>query len=241
MVACMRGPTTPRNGRITTTQHHVVLLCKYACTLRGSIGRITTCISAILVAALAGCVGALAAGRSPGGAVGARLPSRAAAPCPGADLHPTAGDTPAVDAATLCLVDQIRAAHHLPALRPNPQLGAVATSQVATMVRWDYFADVRPSGQTPLSLVIVTRYPAHGASISVAQNIAWGTGDDTTPMHIVAAWMASRPHREIILSGVYRDAGVAVQAALPSVVGAGRHGATYVMEFGARHTAPGPR
>lgn len=225
----------PRNGRITTTQHLVVLLCKYACTLRGSIGRITTCISAILVAALVGCVGALAAGRSPGGAVGARLPSRATALCPGADLHPTATDTPAVDAATLCLVDQIRAAHHLPALRPNRELGAVATSQVATMLRWDYFADVRPSGQTPLSLVVVTRYPAHGASISVAQNIAWGTGADTTPMHIVAAWMASPPHREILLTGEYRDAGVAAKAALPRVVGAGQRGATYVMEFGARH------
>ncbi len=103
------------------------------------------------------------------------------------------------------------------------------------MLRWDYFADVRPSGQTPLSLVVVTRYPAHGASISVAQNIAWGTGADTTPMHIVAAWMASPPHREILLSGVYRDAGVAVKAALPRVVGAGQHGATYVMELGARH------
>jgi len=234
-----RRQPAPRNDRIATTQHPDVLLCKYACTLRGRISRIATCISAILVAALGCCVGALAAGRSPGGAVGARLGT--SAPCPGADLHPTASNTPAVDAATLCLVDRVRAAHHLPALRPNRELGGVATSQVATMVQWDYFADVRPSGQTPLSLVVVTRYPAHGASISVAQNIAWGTGADTTPVHIVAAWMASRPHREIILTGEYRDAGVAVQAALPSVVGAGRHGATYVMEFGARHMWAGPR
>lgn len=102
------------------------------------------------------------------------------------------------------------------------------------MVRWDYFADVRPSGQTPLSLVGVTRYPGHAAAYSVGQNIAWGTGRDTTPSRIVAAWMASPPHREIILTGEYRDAGVAVTPAVPGVIGTGRHGATYAVEFGVR-------
>ena len=110
------------------------------------------------------------------------------------------------------------------------------------MLRGNYFADVRPSGQTPLSLVFVTRYPVHASSISVAQNIAWGTGADTTPARIVTAWMASPSHRRIILTSEYRDAGVAVQAALPRVVGTGRQGgATYVMEFGARRTLPRPR
>jgi uncharacterized protein YkwD len=172
-------------------------------------------------------VGALAAGGS----------SRADAPCPGADLHPTATNAPAVDAATLCLVDLVRAGHHRAPLRANRELGAVAASQVATMISWDYFADVRPSGQTPLSLVFVTRYPAHASSVSIGQNIAWGTGEDTTPARIVAAWMSSPPHREIILDGEYRDAGVAARAALPRVVGAGGRGATYVMEFGARYLA----
>ena len=102
------------------------------------------------------------------------------------------------------------------------------------MVRWDYFADVRPSGQTPLSLVGVTRYPAHTAGIAVGQNIAWGTGAYATPEHIVAEWMASPPHRAIILTGYYRDAGVAARPALPGVLRAGRSGATYAMEFGAR-------
>ena len=68
------------------------------------------------------------------------------------------------------------------------------------MVRWDYFADDRPTGQTPLSLVAITRYPVHRAASPIGQNIAWGTGSDTTPAHIVAAWMASPPHREIMLT-----------------------------------------
>jgi uncharacterized protein YkwD len=158
----------------------------------------------------------------------------AAAGCPGATLQPGPGTGSAIDRATLCLVNAIRRAHHLHALRGNRELGKVAGSQVVSMVRWDYFADVRPSGQTPLSLVGVTRYPAHTAGYAVGQNIAWGTGAYASPEHIVAEWMASPPHRAIILTGYYRDAGVAVEPALPGVLRVGRSGATYAMEFGVR-------
>ena len=122
-------------------------------------------------------------------------------PCPGATLPPTGTDGAAVDVATLCLVNAVRAAYRLHPLRPNRQLAKVATSQVATMIRWDYFADVRPTGQTPMSLVGVTRYPAHTAGFAVGQNIAWGTASFASPEHIVAEWMASPPHRAIILTG----------------------------------------
>ncbi len=158
----------------------------------------------------------------------------AASPCPGATLSPTVADGAAIDSATLCLVNEVRAAYHLHALRSNGQLAKVATSQVATMIRWDYFADVRPTGQTPLSLVGVTHYPAHAAAFAVGQNIAWGTASFASPEHIVAEWMASPPHRAIILTAAYRDAGVAVTPALPGVLRAGQGGATYAMEFGVR-------
>ena len=168
------------------------------------------------------------------GASAAPRARAAGAACPGATLRPTAGDGSSVDRATLCLVNSIRAAHGLRPLRANRPLGKVAGSQVGTMVRWDYFADVRPSGQTPLSLVSVTRYPAHTAGYAVGQNIAWGTGTFASPEHIVAEWMASPPHRAIILTGYYRDAGVAVEPALPGILRAGESGATYAMEFGVR-------
>jgi uncharacterized protein YkwD len=160
--------------------------------------------------------------------------SARAAGCPGAGLRPTAANAHAVDAATLCLVDEIRAGYRVRALRANAELGRVAFSQVASMVRFDYFADIRPTGQTPMSLTLGTRYPAHAAGISVGQNIAWGTGSYATPAHIVAEWMASRPHREIMLDGEFRDAAVAVTPALPSVLHVGRHGAVYAIEFGRR-------
>jgi uncharacterized protein YkwD len=167
------------------------------------------------------------------GALAAARPASAAG-CANANLRPTAADEPAVSTATLCLIDRVRAAHHLRWLRANRELRAVALSQVSAMVRWDYFADIRPSGQTPLSLVQGTRYPFHTLSFAVGQNIAWGAHGGETPASIVAAWMASPPHRALILDGRYRDAGVAVAPAVPTVLGRGPAGATYAMEFGTR-------
>ena len=163
------------------------------------------------------------------------ITSAMAAPaCAGAGLRPSGGNLAAVDAATLCLINQVRAAHHVRPVRANRELGRVASDQVGVMLRMNYFADVRPTGQTPLSLVAATRYPARSARVSVGQNIAWGTGRYATPAMVVAAWMASPPHREIMLDGEYRDAGVAATPATPSVIGQGRGGATYAILFGVR-------
>jgi uncharacterized protein YkwD len=180
------------------------------------------CASCALTCAVAVASAAPRAGAADGG-------------CANTSLQPTAGDQDAVDQATLCLVNAIRRAHGLHALRANGQLGKVASSQVSSMIRWDYFADVRPTGQTPMSLVGVTRYPAHSAGFAVGQNIAWGSGSFASPAHIVAEWMASPPHRAIILTSYYRDAGVGVNPGLPGVLRAGQKGATYAMEFGVRH------
>ena len=154
--------------------------------------------------------------------------------CPGELIRPNRANAGVAARAALCLVNDIRAAHHLRALRQSAPLSAVASSQVRTMVRRDYFADVRPTGQTPLSLIATSPYRTPHAEISVGQNIAWGSGAFSTPRHIVREWMASPPHRAIILTGGYRDAGTAVKPALPGVVGAGTHGGTYAMEFAVR-------
>jgi uncharacterized protein YkwD len=187
-----------------------------------------------LAAAAALCAAIFGAQGLPPGAEAAASTERSS--CRGADLAPTAGNSSAIGAATLCLIDRIRAAWHLAPVRANSALRAVAASQVRSMVRWDYFSDVRPTGQTPLSLVTRTSYWAHTSSVSVAQNIAWGTGALATPARIVAAWMASPPHRRLILTGYFRDAGVAAVAAVPWRLGRGRHGATYAIEFGERRS-----
>ena len=84
------------------------------------------------------------------------------------------------------------------------------------MVRRNYFADDSPPGAHAARLIEATPYAAHAASLAIGENIAWGTGTDATPAYMVAAWMDSPPHREIILTASYRDAGVGATPAVPA-------------------------
>jgi uncharacterized protein YkwD len=168
---------------------------------------------------------------------GTALARTVSSTCAGANLVPTSANAATIDAATLCLIDQIRALYHLRPLWSNHELQKVAGAQAYDMVSQDYFSHDSPSGQTPMSRVSATRYAAHARRVSTAQNIGWGTGPYATPAGIVAAWMRSPRHRAIILTGEYRDAGVGVAISVPSVVGEvkeGPSGATYAVEFGAR-------
>jgi uncharacterized protein YkwD len=173
-------------------------------------------------------------------AVGAPLaaavstPQRSSAPCADTHLRPRPAVARRVDAAILCLIDQARAAASLRELAANSELSGVAGDQVASMVRLDYFSDVRPSGQTPLMLVRASAYSAHARKVSVGEIIAWGTGSDATPARIFSAWMASPGHRALILGGGFAQAGVAVTFRVPALLHARGHGATYAVEFGAR-------
>jgi uncharacterized protein YkwD len=187
----------------------------------------------VLAAALVLPVAAPDASATPVASARARAHKQPSA-CTDAGLRPTGADAAAIDAATLCLIDQVRAAYHLGSLRVNRELQTVATAQVDDMVRWNYFTDNRPPARSPASLIAATHYSAHAASLSIGQNIGWGTGADATPAQMVAAWMASPPHREIILTGEYRDAGVGVVPAVPSVLAQPLPGATYAIEFATR-------
>ena len=159
---------------------------------------------------------------------------RASRACVGANLLPTSANAATVSAATLCLINRVRAAYHLRPLRPNRELQAVAVAQTHNMVRRDYFADNPPSGQTLAARIAASRYLAHAARFSTAQNIGWGTVREASPARMLEAWMASPPHRQVILTPAYRDAGVGVVPAVPSVVGGGMGGATFAVEFGTR-------
>ncbi len=183
----------------------------------------------MLAAAAAACV--LAPAAHGAGAVSAPLGS---GPCKGGSLMPAAASAAAIDTSIICHINHARIAAGLPPLTAAHLLSAVAGHQASSMVSRNYFSDVRPSGVTPLTLVSHTSYPAHAASISVGEIIAWGTGADSTPARIFSAWMASPGHRAVILSGEYLEIGVAVKTAIPRVVGAGGPGATYAVEFGVR-------
>jgi uncharacterized protein YkwD len=180
-------------------------------------------ISVVLAAALLMPAGALA------GNAKTRSPS-----CAYANLRPTPANTARIDAATLCLIDRVRAAYRLRPLRSNHELQSVATTLVSGMVRRNYYSDNSPSGQSPGALIATIPYGEHAASLSTAQDLGWGTLSAATPARILRAWMHSPPHRQIILTAGFRDAGVGVAPAVPSVIRRGARGATYAVEFAAR-------
>jgi uncharacterized protein YkwD len=161
--------------------------------------------------------------------------SASASACPGAGAVPNGRNAALVDAATLCLMNHLRAARGLPSLHTNGALARIASGQAKDMVRGHYFADQSITGQSPLSRIIASGY-AHPASVRLltAQNIGFGTGPHATPAGIVNAWMHSPPHRRIMLTGAYHDAGVGSVASVPSGIAGGWLGGTYAVEFGTR-------
>jgi uncharacterized protein YkwD len=190
-------------------------------------------VGAPLAAALLVVLLALAS-PAPSLAVSARASASASA-CPGAGAVPDGRNAALVDAATLCLMNQLRNARRLPSLRINSALARIASGQANDMVRGHYFADQSITGQSPLSRIIASGY-AHPASVRLltAQNIGCGTGPHATPAGIVDAWMHSSPHRRIMLTGAYRDVGIGAAASVPFGISSRWLGGTYAVEFGTR-------
>ncbi len=102
------------------------------------------------------------------------------------------------------------------------------------MVVGDYFGDDTPSGTTPWQRITASPYAIGAHSVAAAQNIGWGTERMATPAGMVSIWMHSAPHRQIVLTGGYRDIGVGVAPAAPTILTKGTPGATYTVEFAVR-------
>jgi uncharacterized protein YkwD len=147
------------------------------------------------------------------------------AACAGADAAPA--DAGAVTA-TLCLLNQQRAAQGLGALAGSAVLDRAAGAFAQDMVDRRFFAHVSPGGGTLLDRIEAAGWVPAG-SWSAGENIAWGSGPLATPASIVDGWMHSPGHRANILNGAYRQIGIGIAAGAPQA-GVG-HGGTYVTDF----------
>ncbi len=154
--------------------------------------------------------------------------------CKGTNLQPTRANLTRVTAATLCLIEHERLAYRLAPLRSNGSLRRIGSKQASEMVIGEYFGDDSLSGWTPMQRIEASAYAARARNLSAGQNIGWGSGALATPAAMVRAWMLSPPHREIMLSGGYRDIGIGIAPAAPQRSTEGLPGATYVVEFASR-------
>ena len=152
-----------------------------------------------------------------------------AATCAGAHTMPSARTINQTRAATLCLLNQQRRAHGLPALHGNSALRRAATSFSRQMRRGRFFDHTAPDGTTFDQRIEAAGY---GTFAALAENIAWGAGSLATPAQIVNSWMGSPGHRRNILDGRLRDIGIGIVSGTPQ--GAGARSATYTTDFGRR-------
>ena len=134
--------------------------------------------------------------------------------------------------ATVCVINQRRAARGLRRLRLNPRLSKAAVWHSHDMVHRHYFAHVSRSGHDIVDRLRRTRYIRRGFTWMVGENLAWGSGSSGAPLEIVSAWMKSPPHRRNMLNPRYREIGIGVLVGGPQRTDL--PAATYTSTFGAR-------
>jgi len=158
--------------------------------------------------------------------------SGSTAACADGDLAPTTANLDLIRGATICLVNQQRAAAGLAPLRENAALDTAAQAHSDDMVSSNYFDHNAPSGADPLSRVVAAGFATVATVLDLGENIAAGAGAQSTPAATVATWMGSASHRANILDPTFKQTGIGTTPAVPTVLGIGGSGATYTQSFG---------
>lgn len=101
------------------------------------------------------------------------------------------------------LVNQSRLEAGLNAVTENPKLTQAAQDKANDMIKNDYFAHTSPKGVTPWFWLKKEGYAPKSAGENLAINFATAKSQHE-------GWMASKTHRDNILSPKYKEIGVAV-------------------------------
>ena len=148
-----------------------------------------------------------------------------AAACGGATS--TAGDTHAQLEAMYCGVNVVRRAYNLGSVHGSGPLNRSAALKANAVRRCGFT-------HTPCGMSFTRTFQRAGylPARAFAENLAWGQADLGSPVHTLALWLNSPPHRANLLAGRWRDLGIAVRR----VHMFGRDGVSlWVMQFGIRH------
>jgi uncharacterized protein YkwD len=158
-------------------------------------------------------------------------------------LVPTAGSAdprgplaPAseLQAALLQQVNAVRTRHGLERLHLSGALGAAASAHSVQMARLGFFSHSSANG-TSCSARIAHYYSAQGyRRWAVGENLLWGS-PGVGPSRALALWLASPPHRAVLLSSRWREIGlVAVHSTSAPGVYHGAATTIVTADFGSR-------
>ena len=151
--------------------------------------------------------------------------------CANTDVMPTAQNLELVRAAVLCLHNQVRLQQGLTRLKDNAKLRKAANGHSSSMVDEGYFAHTSPRGETFVDRVLGAGYAKRTDGWTLGENLAWGTGDQSTPAGVMNAWMSSAGHKANIVKPGYREIGVGIRLGVPEDPGVG---VTFTAEFGVK-------
>jgi len=156
--------------------------------------------------------------------------------CAGADVVPAADNVALVGQATLCLLNQQRAANGIGPLVENAALSTASAGYSQRMVAQGFFGHESPDGGTLVQRLTAVGYLGGDDAWVVGENIGWGQASLATARSMVTAWMNSPGHRENLLSADYSQVGLGLALGTPTDQ---TWGATYTTDFGAGAT-PAP-
>jgi uncharacterized protein YkwD len=109
--------------------------------------------------------------------------------------------------AVIRLINQTRARHGLPALRPSRRLARAADGHSLDMVKHDFFAHQSSDG-TPFD----RRVREYARARAVGENLAMISGASRIAHQVVTMWLHSPPHRAALLSSSYGRIGVGTRS-----------------------------
>ena len=141
----------------------------------------------------------------------------------------------ALESAVVREVNRVRTTQGLKPLRAAPSLRSAARGHTKSMLDLGFFGHDSVDG-TAFSERIKRYYTSRGwRSWTVGEALLASQSRQTEATTIVAAWMESPPHREIVLSPAWRDVGIGALYApvAPRAFGSGEAVAV-TADFGAR-------
>ncbi len=153
-----------------------------------------------------------------------------AAQCKGADTPAFKSSARAARKATLCLVNKERRSHHLRALHLDGHQQEAASRHNRLMVQKRCFSHQCSGEPDIVGRLEKSGYLPCNCSWSIAENIAYGSGDTSSPRSIFEAWMGSSAHRINIMSSRFEAVGIGINRGSPA--GGGNDAATFTMDFG---------
>ena len=141
--------------------------------------------------------------------------SASATSCPNTTTQAPGLSQEAMESSIACLVNEERTSRDLVPVTLNTILRQAGLAHSTEMVQDSYFDHTSPDGITFIDRIEGTGYIKNARTWVVGENLAWGTGQLSTPGALVDAWMNSPPHRENLLRARFREIGIAAVQGTP--------------------------